>query len=126
MIEEFSLKCLDCSSEWIEEEGDLESYGFPEEDLKVGDQLIMKCPKCNQYECEVLIIKTVQPSDVLAEINQLVLEAENDPNLSEEEKEAVREFASDVSKVMIELAEFDNLLKNGDNQSSASKDKPTT
>lgn len=62
MIEEFTLKCLECGSEWIEEEGKLEAHGFSEEDLKVGDQLIMKCPKCNQYECEILIIKTVQAS----------------------------------------------------------------
>ncbi len=48
---------------------------------------------------------------VHAEIDKLVLEAEEDPNISEEEKEAIRDFASKVSKKLIEL---ENIFKNGD------------
>ncbi len=52
-----------------------------------------------------------EKSDVVSEIDNIVLEAENDPNVSEEEKEVLREFASEVSAHMIEL---ENLSKSGE------------
>jgi len=59
-----------------------------------------------------------EKGDVHAEVADIVLEADNDPNLSEEEKKAVKGFASEASKVMTDLDSFDSLLKNGNEKPS--------
>ncbi len=54
-----------------------------------------------------------EKTDVFTEINKVVRDLEKDPNVPEEEKEVVRDFASKVSK---SLTELDNIFKNGDEE----------
>jgi len=54
-----------------------------------------------------------EKKDAITEIHKLVLEAENDPNVSEGEKELIRDFASQVSEKLIEL---ESIFKNGDEE----------
>ncbi len=57
--------------------------------------------------------QTEGSNNAIAEIDKVVLEAENDPNVSEEEKVLIRDFASQMSE---KLTELENMFKNGDEE----------
>jgi len=75
-----------------------------------------KCMRCktlmvdlDKIKVEVKVETEEEKIDVIAEIDKLVLEAEEDPNIPEEEKEIIKEFASKVSE---SLTEFEKLSEN--------------
>ena len=63
----------------------------------------------DKIKVEVKVETEEEKIDVIAEIDKLVLEAEEDPNIPEEEKEIIKEFASKVSE---SLTEFEKLSEN--------------